>query len=341
MEFFLALLVYVDDVIIIDTSSSLIQAAKEFIYDLFKIKDLGQLRYFFAFEAARSDEGLFLNQRKYALDLISEAGLLACKPSKIPMDTKHKLSLSTAPLLSDPDFQDSYRRLIGQLIYLTNTKPDLTYSVHILSQLMNQPTNDHLAVAHRVLRYLKGSPAQSVFYPSNQALQLSTFCDADWGSCPLTKRSVSGYCVLLGSSLISWKTKKRAIVSRSSAQAEYRAMAHASCEVSWLTRLLADLQIQVPTHVALFCDNMTAMHIARNPVFHERTKHVELDCHMVRQHLSSGFISPHFVASLEQPADLLTKALSADQLEQFCGKLNVLNMLHTPSLRGVLRSKVC
>ncbi|CAM8979132.1 unnamed protein product [Rhodiola kirilowii] len=328
---FLALLVYVDDVIITGTSISLIRVVKDFIHDLFKIKDLGQLRYFLGFEAARSAEGLFLNQRKYALDLISEAGLLACKPSKVPMDTKHKLSLSTAPALTDPA---PYRRLIGQLIYLTNTRPDLTYSVHILSQFMHQPTQDHLNAAHRVLRYLKGAPAQGVFYPSGQPLQLVAFCDADWGACPLTRKSISGYCVLLSGSLISWKSKKQAIVSRSSAEAEYRAMAHAYCEVSWLVRLLADLHVSVPTPVPLFCDNNAAMHIARNQVFHERTKHVELDCHVVRQHVSSGFILPQFVPTLDQPADLLTKALSADQLVHLCGKLNVSTRLHELRLKG-------
>ncbi|CAM8968419.1 unnamed protein product [Rhodiola kirilowii] len=177
---------------------------------------------------------------------------------------------------------------------------------------MHQPTKDPLCAAHKVLRYLKGAPAQGVFYPSDQPLQLTAFCDADWGACPFTRKSVSGFCVMLGGSLISWKTKKQVIVSRSSTEAEYRAMTHACCEVSWLVRLLADLHVQVPTHVALFCDNNAAMHIARNPVFHDRTKHVELDSHVVRQHVSSGFIQHHFVPTFDQHANLLTNALSVE-----------------------------
>ncbi|CAM8877406.1 unnamed protein product [Rhodiola kirilowii] len=164
----MALLVYVDDVIITGTSSAMIQTVKDFIHDLFKIKDLGHLKYFLGFEAARSDEGLFLNQRKYALDLIYEAGLLACKPSKVPMDSKHKLSLSTSPVLED--IPAPYRRLVGQLIYLTNTWPNLAYSIHILSQFMHQPNQDQLNAAHKVLRYLKRAPAQGLFYPSGQPL---------------------------------------------------------------------------------------------------------------------------------------------------------------------------
>ncbi|CAM8975868.1 unnamed protein product [Rhodiola kirilowii] len=209
---FLALLVYVDDVILTGTSSDIIQKVKAFIHDLFKIKDLCQLRYFLGFEMSRSDDGLFLNQRKFALELISEAGLLACKPSTIPMETNHKLGLSAAPVLADPM---PYRRLVGQLIYLTNTRPDLAYHVHILSQFMNKPTDDHLKAAHKVLKYIKMAPSQGLFYPSGKELRLSAFCNTDWGACPITRKSITGYAVTLGDALISWKTKKQATVSRS------------------------------------------------------------------------------------------------------------------------------
>ncbi|CAM8979609.1 unnamed protein product [Rhodiola kirilowii] len=328
---FLALLVYVDDVILTGTSSDLIQKVKAFIHDLFKIKDLGQLRYFLGFEVSRSDDGLFFNQRKYALELLSEAGLLACKPSLIPMDTNHKLRLSTAPVLDDTM---PYRRLIGQLIYLTNTRPNLAYPVHILSQFMNKPTDDHLKAAHKVLRYLKLAPAQGLFYPSGKDLRLAAFCDADWGACPITRKSRTGYAVTLGDALISWKTKKQATVSRSSAEAEYRSMAHTCCEIAWLVKILADSKVFIQSPVPLHCDNRAAMHIAKNPVFHERTKHVKLDCHVIRQHFSSGLITPQFVSTSEQLADLLTKALSSDRLQYLSAKLNVVNKLHTLRLRG-------
>ncbi|CAM8879909.1 unnamed protein product [Rhodiola kirilowii] len=330
---YLALLVYVDDIIITCTSSTLITSVKQFIHSKFKIKDLGQLHYFLGIEVARSHTGIFLNQRKYALELISEAGLLGCKPSSTPMDSKYKLSLSTAKALSDPEV---YRRLVGQLIYLTVTRPDLSYAVHILSQFMATPTEDHLQAAHRVLRYLKAAPAQGLFYPSKQPLHITAFCDADWGSCPITRRSVTGYSILLGNALVSWKTKKQSVVSRSSAEAEYRAMAQTSYELVWLLRILKDLRVDVPQPIPLYCDNNAAMHIARNPVFHERTKHVELDCHVVRQYVSSGLLMSRYISTVEQPADLFTKALPADQLSRLSSKLNVLNTLHTLSLRGVL-----
>lgn len=156
------------------------------------------------------------------------------------MDTKQKLALSTAPVLSDPS---PYRRLVGKLIYLTITRPDLAYPVHVLSQFVTEPRTDHLQAAYKVLRYVKNAPAQGLLFHSSNNLTLRGFCDSDWGACPITRRSVTGYCVQLGTSLISWKTKKQPVVSRSSAEAEYRAMSDLSCELTWLHRLLTDLRV--------------------------------------------------------------------------------------------------
>ncbi|CAM8956775.1 unnamed protein product [Rhodiola kirilowii] len=145
---FLILLVYVDDVLLTGTSDLLIHEVKSFIHQKFQIKDLGHLKYFLGLEVARSSAGIFLNQRKYAVELLEEHGLTDCKPSKTPMEVKHKLGLSTEPALADPL---PYRRLVGKLIYLTITRPDLAYPVHILSQFMQSPSEDHLGAAHRLL----------------------------------------------------------------------------------------------------------------------------------------------------------------------------------------------
>ncbi|CAM8988557.1 unnamed protein product [Rhodiola kirilowii] len=293
---FLILLVYVDDVLIT------------------------------GLEVARSDNGVFLHQRKYALELLEEHRLTDCKPAKTPMQTKHQLGLSTAP-----DLVDSlhYRRLVGKLIYLTITRPDLAYPVHILSQFMQKPTEEHLTAALRVLRYVKAAPAQGIFFPSNSDLQLRAFCDADWAACPLTRRSITGHCVMLGPSIISWKTKKQPVVSRSSAQSEYRSMAVVCCELTWLARLIGDMGVLISPEIPLFCDNKAAIHIAHNPVFHERTKHVELDCHLVRAHDMSKFILPIHICTQDQPADLFTKPLQREQLQYLCSKLGVSNFLHS------------
>ncbi|CAM8913556.1 unnamed protein product [Rhodiola kirilowii] len=328
---FIILLVYVDDIVMTGTSIPLISAIKAFIHAEFRIKDLGFLKYFLGIEVARSSSGIFINQRKYALDLLTETGLLGCKPNSTPMDIKQKLALSTAPKLEDPTI---YRTLVGKLIYLNVTRPDIAFSVHILSQFLATPTDDHLQAANRVLRYIKSAPAQGLFYPARASLTLEGFCDADWASCPISRRSTTGYGIKLGPSLISWRTRKQAVVSQSSAESEYRAMAQTCCELVWIVAVLKDLHISVSTPISLHCDNVAANHIARNPVYHERTKHIEIDCHVVRQHFVNGFVSPRFIKSIDQPADIFTKPLSADLLRRLTGKLGVTNFLHAKLERG-------
>ncbi|CAM8966637.1 unnamed protein product [Rhodiola kirilowii] len=197
---FLALLVYVDDIILTGTSEKKIQEVKDYINNRFSTKDLGPLKYFLGLEVARTDKGIFINQRKYATELLEDTGLLGCKPSKIPMDSKHTLSLSKSALCAD---STQYRRLVGRLIYLNVTRPDLSYPVHVLSQFMAAPCQDHYNAALKVLRYVKNAPGQGIFFAANATLHLEAYCDADWASCPIIRRSVSGFCVRLGSAGVS------------------------------------------------------------------------------------------------------------------------------------------
>ena len=145
---------------------------------------------------------------------------------------------------------------------------------------MDSPTDAHLKAAYRIIRYLKQSPATGLFFSVNNSFTLSGYTDSDWGACKDTRKSISGYCFFLDQTLISWKSKKQAIVSRSSSEAEYRALANGTCELVWLLKLLKEFNILPPLPVDIFCDNKSAIYIASNPIFHERTKHVKVDCHV-------------------------------------------------------------
>lgn len=169
-----------------------------------------------------------------------------------------------------------------------------------LSQFVHQPRAPHLIALQRILRYVKTAPGQGLFFPSNNAPVLSSFCDSDWGSNPNDRRSISGFCMLLRSSLISWHSKKQSVVARSSAESEYRAMATDGCEILWLHALLKDLPVDIPLPIPLYSDSSAAISISSNPVYHARTKHIELDCHFVREKVQLGVLKPLYVPSKEQ-----------------------------------------
>ncbi|KAJ4760696.1 Retroelement pol polyprotein-like [Rhynchospora pubera] len=326
-DVFLAILVYVDDLVIAGNNSEALKGFKQYLSSTFHMKDLGALKYFLGIEITRGPEGLFLCQRKYTLDILAESGLLGAKPAAFPIEQNHQLLNAIGPPMDDPE---RYRRIVGRLIYLTITRPELCYSVHVLAQFMQAPLQAHYDAAIRVLRYLKGNPGQGVVLRADSDLRLYAYCDSDWASCPLTRRSLTGYFVMLGQSPISWKTKKQHTVSRSSAEAEYRSMATTACELTWLKSLLQFLGVSHTQPMKLFCDSQAAIHIASNPVFHERTKHIEVDCHYVRDSIRAGHITTSHVRTTEQLADIFTKALGKRQFQYLLSKLGIRD-LHAPT----------
>ncbi|KAL6321002.1 hypothetical protein AAG906_010811 [Vitis piasezkii] len=312
---FTVVLIYVDDMIITGNDENVIAALKESLHTKFCIKDLGQLRYFLGIEVARSIDGISISQRKYTLDILDEAGLLGAKPLSTPMEENNKLLPTIGDLLKNPS---TYRRLVGQLIYLTITRLEI------------KPRKPHLDVVHHLLRYLKGASGQGLYFLTKGNLLLRGFCDANWARCSITRRSVTGYCIFLGGALISWKTKKQTTVSRSSVESEYRAMTSITCELTWLKYLLDDLKVEHSQPTKLFCDSKAALHIAVNPVYHERTKHIEIDCHVVREQIQLGAIVTAHVPSSCQLADLFTKPLNSSIFHSLLNKFGVLD-IHAPT----------
>ncbi|KAF5819826.1 putative RNA-directed DNA polymerase [Helianthus annuus] len=320
---FLVLLVYVDDIVLTGNDISEIDKVKKLLQSKFLIKDLGLLKYFLGIEVIRSSQGICLSQRKYCLDLLAEFGLTGCKPVNTPIEQNYSVVSSCKQ--NDEPLLDitGYQKLIGKLIYLSHTRPDISYSVQFLSQFMHKPSKSHLQIALRLLRYLKKSPGKGILFTKGTSFDLTAYADSDWGKCVETRRSVTGFCIFLGNSLVSWKSKKQNTVSRSSAEAEYRAMCSATCEIMWLANILKELNIQIELPISLFCDNSAAISITANPVFHDRTKHFEIDLFFLREKIASGFLKVISTVSKDQLADVFTKGLLVNQHEKMCNLLNL------------------
>ena len=214
-------------------------------------------------------------------------------------------------------------------MYLTISCPDIAYAVHKLSQYMSSPRVPHLNALHHLLRYLKTNPGQGLFFSATSSLSLKGYADADWGNCIDTRRSTTGFCVFLGTSLVSWKSKRQATVSRSSAEAEYRSLAAVASEITWMVTLLRDFEVVVESAL-VFCDNQSAIHLSTNPTFHERSKHIEIDCHFIREKVNSGLIRLVHVKTQHQLADILTKPVTATQFQNLMSKMGVLD-IYRPS----------
>jgi Reverse transcriptase (RNA-dependent DNA polymerase) len=325
-------LVYVDDLIITGDNQVEINCVKDDLKQKFDIKDLGKLKYFLGIEVAHSLKGLFISQRKYVLYLLKETGKLGCKPVSTPIDSNVKLNTEDGEPLKDIHY---FQRLVGKLIYLTVTRPDMSFAVSQISKFMHSPRTPHLDAVNRILRYLKGTPGKGIWMKRNNTNVICGYSDADWAG-SFDRKSTTGFCTFVGGNLVTWKSKKQNVVARSSAEAEYRAMASTASELTWIKQVLADLNIKVEEPMKMFCDNQSARHIATNPVFHERTKHIEVDCHFVREKIQSKEIETPFVKSEDQLADILTKGLNVKAFENISCKLGLYN-LYNPSLRGSVK----
>jgi hypothetical protein len=318
------LAVYVDDIIITGDDEEEIVRLKECLGKAFEVKDLGRLKYFLGIEVARSAKGIALSQRKYTLDLLSDVGMLGCRAASTPIDQNHKVTAQSGKLVD----RERYQRLVGRLLYLCHTRPDIAFAVSVVSRYMHEPRSDHLEAVHRILRYLKGTPGKGLLFESNKHLVIDGYCDADWASCLDDRRSTSGFCVFVGGNLVSWRSKKQAVVSRSTAEAEYRAMAQGLSEMLWTRNLLEELKILKTSCVNVWCDNKSAINIANNPVQHDRTKHVEIDRFFIKEKLDSRIIKIEHVSSGQQIADCLTKGLKTKECSLACDKMGMIDIYH-------------
>ncbi|GJV27074.1 ribonuclease H-like domain-containing protein [Tanacetum coccineum] len=289
------LLLYVDDIILTASSSAFLQRIISSLHGEFAMTDLGPLNYFLGIAATRTSDGIFLSQTKYAIEILERAHMLNCNPCRTPVDTEQKLGPEGSPV-ADPTL---YRSLAGALQYLTFTRPDLSYTVQQLCLYMHDPREPHFHAMKCVLRYLRGT--------TGLGLQLST----------------SGYCVFLGDNLLTRSSKRQETLSRSRAEAEYRGVANAVAETSWIRNLLRELHTPLSTAILVYYDNVSDVYMSANLVQHQRTKYIEIDIHFVRDKVAAGHVRVLHVPSHFQYADIFTKGLPFQLFADFRSSLSV------------------
>lgn len=273
------------------------------------MSDSGKLHFFLGVKAEFINGGIFLSQKAYATYIIQRAGMRDCKPISTPVDLNAKLKADEGERIPDPT---QYRKLAGAVQYLTFTRPDIAYAIHQICLYMHDPRLPHFQALKRIIRYLQGTSGLGLQLLKGPINDLVAYSDADWAGCPDTRRSTSGYCVFLGSNLVSWSSKRPPTVSRASAESEYKGIANAVAELTWIQNLLFELGHPLTKASIVYCNNISSVYMTQNPVRHQRTKHVKIDLHFVREKVALGYVKVLFVPSSLQYADIFTKGLPTD-----------------------------
>ena len=336
----LLIAVYVDDILVISRNKGKITKFKEYLSQKFEIKDLGEPKYCLGIEFTRDGNRIAMQQRGYIRDVLERFRMTDSKPVSTPMDVNVKLIKADR----DSNVEDTklpFRELVGALMYLAiATRPDIAYAVSALSQFNTCFGETHWTAAKRVLRYLKGSAELGlVFEPGAESLK--GYVDADWASCSMDRRSYTGYTFILGNGAVSWESKKQRTVALSSTEAEYMGLAEAAKETMHLREFLKELGFENLANATVLNDNMGAKRLAENPIFHARTKHIDVRHHFVREALQKKQLKLEHVSTDDMVADMLTKALPRPK-HQRCLNMLGLGSLSSPNEhRPRLEGKCC
>ena len=316
--------VYVDDIIIVCESLDYLKEMKTSLSNKYKMKDLGKLNYFLGVSIVQDDDHIFINQSAYIQSLLKKYGMENSKPVLTPIEVNCILEKA----VDDSDLFDleTYQSAVGSLMYLsTRTRPDITYAVCNVAKFCTKPTRTHWSAVKRIFRYLRGTDDLGILYSKDTTRSCVGYSDADWAGDRNDRKSTSGYCFLLGSGLISWRTTKQSCVALSTAEAEYVALSGAAQEAVWLMSLFKDLHFDKKDPMLIYEDNQSAICLAKNPKNHPKTKHISIKFHYVRDLVASDQIEVKYCPTSDMLADIFTKGLFA---EKFC-KLRLMLGVHS------------
>ncbi|CAL9028710.1 unnamed protein product [Prunus brigantina] len=297
--------VYVDDIVVGSTSDLHVQEFIHVMTSEFEMSLVGELNYFLGLQIKQSHDGIFISQSKYAKSLVTKFGLEGAKSARTPMSTSAKIHRD---LLGKSVDQTLYRSMIGSLLYLTASRPDISFSVGVCARFQSDPKESHLFAVKRIIKYVSGTIDFGLWYTYDTCVNLVGYSDADWAGCSDDRKSTSEGVFYAGNNLVAWHSKKQNSVSLSTAEAEYVAAGSCCTQLIWMRQMLEDYGLAQSCFL-IYCDNMSAIDISKNPVQHSRTKHIDIRHHFIRDLVEDKILSLEFVPSEKQLADILTKAL--------------------------------
>jgi hypothetical protein len=313
--------IYVDDIIFGSTNKCTCEEFSRIMIQKFEMFMMGELKYFLGFQVKQLQDDNFISQTKYIQDILNKFGMKDAKPIKTPVGTNGHLDLDTGGKSVD---QKVYQSMIGSLLYLCASRPDIMLFVCMCARLQADPKEVHLRAVKRIMRYLVYTPKFVLWYPKGSTFDLIGYSDTDWEGCKIDRKSTSGTCQFLGRSLVSWASKKQNSIALSTTEAEYIAAGHCCAQLLWMRQILRDYGYKL-SKVPLLCDNESAIRMADNPVKHSRTKHINIRYHFLRDHQQRGDIEIAYVSTKEQLADIFTKPLYEKTFSKLRNELNILD----------------
>ncbi|KAK2409488.1 hypothetical protein QL285_044909 [Trifolium repens] len=283
--------IYVDDIIFGSTNATLCKNFSKLMQDEFEMSMMGELKFFLGIQINQTKKGTCIHQSKYIKDLLKKFNLEDCKPMNTPMHPTSSLSKEESEGKVD---QKLYRGMIGSLLYLTASRPDILFSVCLCARFQSDPRESHFTVVKKIFRYLKATCNIGLLYQKSNDYKLIGFCDADYAGDKIERKSTSGNCQFIGENLISWASKRQTTIAMSTTEAEYISAAKCCTQLLWMKYQLEDYQIS-SNNIPLYCDNTAAIHLSKNPILHSRAKHIEIKHHFIRDYVQKGVIDLKFI----------------------------------------------